>query len=320
MLSLLGWCKPRRLGLGLCVVVSVVLLLVAPVMVRAVRPDSVAFVPPVLVPFIGEVSTPVPEPEGLQGKVVYIVYGRPNKHGEQTWGSLGVSRTAEESWALVWGMGVAISQEIGRVIDLYVLNPVYRSVNGVLADIYVEVALDLARENSGLVALCFNSIEDARATILRLETFLSAEQLACLSVALDIEHFPAGGSVDAQVLNQFAAWFAAKHAGWGDAPGLVILYTFTQPGSGKRGSIYRLEQLVQYYPEERVLVVPIFDGYGSARAKLVALGRLVRALPDVALVGVMEFRTRWGDKYDSATVRESFDTLDGAPVFFFASQ
>jgi hypothetical protein len=51
---------------------------------------------------------------------------------------------------------------------------------------------------------------------------------------------------------------------------------------------------------------------------------LVRALVNQeqhpALVGVMEFTSRWGTKYDQATIEQTFATLQGAPVYFFASQ
>lgn len=264
-----------------------------------------------------------------RGKVVYLAYGRPSKQGEQTWGTLGASQTAEQSWQVLQNSAAGVGRSIGHDSDsfaLNVLNPVYRSQNGVISDVYVQKALQLAPQNRGVVALNFNSIADAEATIQRLEMALPRALLAYLSVGLDVEHFP-GGQIDAASVNAFCGWFAAKHREWaGDStvPGLVVVYTFRDADSGGQGSVANLGQLVQYYPRERTLVVPVFDGYGTRQDKAPKVGSLVRALPNTAehpaLVGVMEFQTRWGTKYDQATIGESFSTLAGAPVFFFASQ
>lgn len=266
---------------------------------------------------------------GWRGRVVYLVYGRPSKQGEQTWGTLGASQTAEQSWQVLQDAAAKVGSSIGRDREdfaLNVLNPVYRSQNGVIADIYVQRALELASQNRGVVALNFNSIADAEATIQRLEGALPKALLAYLSVGLDVEHFP-GGHIDAASVNAFCEWYANKHREWAAdtaVPGLVVVYTFRDPNSGGQGSISNLGQLVQYYPRERTVVVPVFDGYGTRQEKAPKVGNLVRALPNTAeqpaLVGVMEFQTRWGTKYDRATIDESFSTLAGAPVFFFASQ
>jgi len=264
---------------------------------------------------------------GLRGKIVYIVYGRPSKQGEETWGSLGASRTAEESWQVFRARQEAISQAVGRKdFALNVLNPVYRSRNGVIKDIYIRKALELAPENRGLVALNFNSLSDAKQTLQRLEKVFPRELLAYLAVGLDIEHFP-GGQAEASSLNEFCSWFARKHHEWaGDSliPGLVLIYTFRGSEEEGKGRILNLENLVQYYLPEKTLVVALFDGYGTKESKLRKMASLVSSLPNTlefpALVGVMEFRSRWGDKYDKSPIRETFTTLRGAPTFFFASQ
>lgn len=266
---------------------------------------------------------------GWRGKVVYLVYGRPSKQGEQTWGTLGASLTAEQSWQVLRNSAAGVGASIGHDRDsfaLNVLNPVYRSQNGVIADIYTQKALELAPQNRGVVALNFNSIADAETTIQRLEATLPGALLAYLSVGLDVEHFP-GGQIDAASVNAFSGWYAAKHREWAGesgVPGLVVVYTFRDANSGGQGSIADLGQLVQYYPSQQTLVVPVFDGYGARQDKAPKVASLVRGLPNTAeypaLVGVMEFQTRWGTKYDQATIGESFSTLAGAPVFFFASQ
>jgi hypothetical protein len=266
---------------------------------------------------------------GLRGKVAYVVYGRPSKSGERTWGSLGASQTAEQSWQVLQSRQNAVRQSIGKGEQdfvLNILNPVYRSQNGVISDVYIQRALELARENRGLVALSFNSLPDATQTVQRLEQLLPKQLLTYLAVSLDVEHFP-GGQVAASALNEFSSWFAGKHLAWaGDSPvpGLVLIYSFRGPHDAGQGRIVGLGDLVQYYPPQRTLVAILFDGYGTKQAKLAKIGELIAALPDSpdspALVGVMEFRTMWGSKYDQASIGETFDTLRGAPTFFLASQ
>lgn len=266
---------------------------------------------------------------GLRGKIIYIVYGRPTKHGEPTWGSLGGSRTAEQSWQLFQARKERISQEIGKGREdftLNVLNPVYRSRNGVIKDIYIQKALELAPENFGLVALSFNSFDDARMTIERLAGLFPKELLASLAVSLDIEHFSPNGQVEAQRINEFTSWFAQKHHQWaGESgiPGLVLIYAFCSQGKG-RGRILNMGSLNQYYLDQKTLVATIFDGFGTKEGKLRGMAYLVESLPNTvtfpALVGMMEFGTRWGDKYDKSSIKDIFETLKGTPVFFFASQ
>jgi len=269
---------------------------------------------------------------GFEDKIVYIVYGRPQKYeGQRTWGSLGSTRTAEESWQIVQNLRGEISQEIGKSnsdFALNILNPVYRSVDGVIQDIYIQKALALAGENQGLVALNFNSISEAGETLQRLEGVLPKDLLPYLAVGLDIEYFP-NRKTTAEEINDFSSWFAEKHKEWArglpKVPGVIILYTLHgSPQAGEIGRILGLDRLRQYYLDGRTLVVPIFDGYGSRGAKLAKMDEIINSLPNTsdfpALLGVMEFNSRWGDKYDSCNRNESFSTLVGAPVFFFASQ
>lgn len=270
---------------------------------------------------------------GLRGKITYIVYGRPKKHGEQTWGTLGGSQTAEESWQVFKATKEQVKEIINKNDEdfaLNIINPVYNSKNGPIKPIYIEKALKLAPENQGLVALNFNSIEEAKTTIQALESEhkFPKELLKNLAVSLDIEHFK-GGKATASDLNEFTAWFAQKHKEWaGDSlvPGLVIIYTWHGPiTGGGDGKIENIGDLVQYYLPEKTLVVTLFDGWGSKQAKLNKMGEIVDSLKpnneeNPALVGVMEAKLLHGERFDSASVQESFETLQGAPVFFFATQ
>lgn len=261
---------------------------------------------------------------GLRNKIVYIVYGRPKKYGEQTWGSLGETQTAEESWELLKKHRESVAKAIGKDPNadfaLNIINPVYRAPNGPIENIYVQKALEIAKQERGLVALNFNSIEDALITITVLEQFVPETDLARMAIGLDVEHFP-GRCANSSDINEFSASFARRHQRWAkgqNVPGIVFAYTFG------RGKINNLDKLTQYYLPQQTLVVTVFDGFGTKEAKLANMAQLVNNLPGSAeypqLVGVMEFQIRWDDKYDSASVAETFSTLEGAPSFFFASQ
>jgi len=271
-------------------------------------------------------ETPTRKPEtgmelldslGLRGKVVYLVYGRP-----MGWGSLRHTRTAEESWDFYRTRKASISEKIGLKQEdfaLNIINPVQDNDGYGLSEGYIEKALQLCGDQR-LVAFDFRNLELARETINHFETFLSKEVLAHLAITLDAEWFP-DSQVEARAINQFSAWFAQKHQEWAGEkalPGLVFVYVF----SGSK--IVNLSELNQYYLDQKTLVVPLFDGYGTKGGKLYGMGGLVQQLRNTeaypALVGVMEFEEEHGETYDQSTVKQSFETLDGAPVFIFASQ
>lgn len=262
---------------------------------------------------------------GLSGKVIYLVYGRP----AGGWGTLGESTTAEQAWNLADRRKKTVSQGIGKAEDQLaytIINPVYYFDNrsqGAIKDIYVDKALELAPRNDGLVAFDFSDIGNAKKVISEFDGKLSAERLAYLSVSLDVEHFLPSGSLEASEINEFSQWFAEKHQKWMAAanvcvPGFVFIYTHGQ------GRILNMEKLRQYYLPEGTLVVPIFDGYGSDGQKLTPMAQYISTLPNTednpALLGVMEFQTKWGGLYDTVPLGSTFRTLEGAPVFFFASQ
>jgi len=262
---------------------------------------------------------------GLRGKIVYIVYGRP----AGGWGSLGESTTAEQSWELAAQRRKSIAQEIEKAEEDFVytiINPVYFSDNrslGAIKDIYISKGLELASKNKGLVALDFSDIQKAKEVISDLEKKFPSQKLVYLAVSFDVEHFLPNGTLEAKEINEFSRWFAEKHQKWVNEvnlkiPGFVFVYTF---GGGR---ILNLNQLQQYYLSLDTLVVPIFDGYGSDGQKLFSLAEYVQTLPNTqefpALVGVMEFYTKHSQRYDTVSPKSTFKTLEGAPVFFFASQ
>lgn len=275
---------------------------------------------------IGKIDTGVKllESLNLEGRVIYLVYGRPNRG----WGSLGQTMTAEESWNLAKRRQAETSIAIGKPTQHFaytIVNAVYFNDNRgsyPIKDIYVEKALELAPLNNGLVALDFSNIDKAKETILKFESNFLLERMAYLAVSLDVEHFPSK-TLEAQKINDFMIWFSQKHNEWLSktnigVPAFVFVYTF---GGGK---ILNLEQLKQYYLNEKALVIPIFDGYGSDDAKLKAMSGYIKTLPNTpsnpALLGVMEFQSRWGNKYDIVPLQLTYNTLMGAPVFVFASQ
>lgn len=277
---------------------------------------------------VGEIDTgrKLLECLNLLGKVVYIVYGRP----PGGWGSLGLKATAEQCWELVDERKKDICEQIGKSeedVAYTVLNPVYFVDNQgkvPLKDVFMLKALELASQNKGIVAPDFSDLENAKRVFLGFEEEKKIPQtlLPYLGVSIDVEHF-AGHSLEAQKINDFAKWFAEKHKAWADqagvtVPGLIFVYTF----SG--GRVLNMSELQQYYLLEETLLVIVFDGYGKDTAKLAQMASYVRSLENTsdfpALVGVMEFQSRHSDKYDTVPIGSTFKTLEGAPVFFLASQ
>lgn len=261
---------------------------------------------------------------GLSGKVVYLVYGRPNGG----WGSLGRGRTAEQSWIIAKISQAEMAIAIRKPADSFAFtmpNAVYNSDNkgnNPVKDIYVEKALELAPLHNGLVALDFSNTDYAKEIINNFENKFPPEKMVYLAVSLDAEHFP-DHQLEAEKINEFSAWYAEKHKQWRDKtgrniPGFVFIYTF---GGGR---ILNLNKLQQYYFREKTLVVPIFDGFGTYEGKIRKMVEYIRTMKntetDPALLGVMEFYKRWNFTFDKIPPERTFDTLRGAPCFIFASQ
>jgi hypothetical protein len=127
----------------------------------------------------------------------------------------------------------------------------------------------------------------------------------------DIEH-TVGGQVDAAQINQVAAeYFARRRSAEYQTPGIFGFYVF------KRDQITSPADVRREY--EGGLVVPIFDGFGGSGpnpgANKIALTAQVLSLFSQGPVGVMEFETRWGTKYDKISARASFAAYPDALIF-----
>ena len=159
------------------------------------------------------------------------------------------------------------------------------------------------------------------------------EAIARTGLSLDIEHFP-GGATTAQEVNALVGKFAeARKKLLGKAvekvPGFVFVYVVDPLRLGK---IVNMNTLRQYYPDANTFVVVLHDGFGAAAAKLVIESRIVQALSqgrqkkelraNPPLVGPMDFRLMWGNKYDTYTDSAAFmqSATAGAPICAIAVQ
>jgi hypothetical protein len=119
----------------------------------------------------------------------------------------------------------------------------------------------------------------------------------------DLEH-TAGGKVSAEQINSVArAYFQRRQERGYQTAGIFAFYVF----AADQVSDAKAVQL-RY---NQGPVVPIFDGYG---AKKVPHTRLVIDHFAPGPFGVMEFETRWGNRYDSISAQEYFKTFPNALI------
>ena len=124
---------------------------------------------------------------------------------------------------------------------------------------------------------------------------------------LDLEHN--GSAVSATKFNSYVAQYATlrKQKGF-SGPGVFAFYdfrSFITPISSVR------------WQNGSVTVVPIFDGYGGKSVKWSATRAHYSRFSAASFVGIMEFITRWGSRYDSGFAPRDY-YLTYKPSFFIA--
>jgi len=277
---------------------------------------------------------------GLKGKILLVVYGRPGAHG-----SLGISTTAEGSWARAKFRRSQIVSILPRVGSLgkynpkptsqdilLAINPVDRArwANGKLSpelsQSYLLKALELAKKNEGfvLIDLGVEGEKKAKERIKEIEKMVknkflhnpqeAARLLSRLGLTWDLEWMPGPEKNYPCELNDTNLWFAQKHWQWNQeagiaTPGIIGIYAF-KPTVNLRG-------VRQYYPQHNTIVVPIFDGYGNPKSKLDRVAQFCRQLEqgrtkeeienNPPLTGAMDFVLLWGGRkaYDTGSTEEN---------------
>lgn len=126
----------------------------------------------------------------------------------------------------------------------------------------------------------------------------------------DIEH-TYHGRVDLPEINQIVTLYFSKRQERGfQSPGIFALYVFDED------QITNLEAVIRQYPGGSV--VPIFNGYGGNSPNPV-LDKIERARRVLGLFGegyygIMEFETRWGDRYDQISVHDYLQAFPDALI------
>lgn len=126
---------------------------------------------------------------------------------------------------------------------------------------------------------------------------------SCIMVGvhvLMIEH-TAQKKVDASAINQMAKMYFSKREEKGYSnPGVFAFYVFDED------QVENPQAIVREYPNG--YVVPIFNGHGG-RGLNPALDKIARTQQVLGqfgegFYGIMEFETRWGNRYDQISAQD----------------
>ena len=258
-----------------------------------------------VVPVADAVALP-PLPD-WRGATVAMVYGRPSPGG---WGSLGQAVIVDHALHVARTFAGRVDEWNGTKPVAVAANP-----NVVMAGKMTERDLHLyhliaeARRQGYYVML---DVQTGDAEPLPLfQTLMDKYLRDNVWFDWDIEH-TAGGQVDAAQINQVAAeYFARRKAHEYQTPGIFGFYVF------KKDQITNPTDVRRQY--EGGVVVPIFDGFGGSGpnpgADKIALTARVLSLFGQGSIGVMEFETRWGTKYDKISARDYFEAYPDALIF-----
>ncbi len=244
---------------------------------------------------------PLPALPDLHNTTVGMVYGGPGPGG---WGSLGLTNTADEAIALARNYAKRVDEWNGLGQVAVAINP-----NAVMVgkqaepDSYLYYLIAEARRQGYYVMLDVQTGEQDPLTPFTnlMDKFLQEN----VWFDWDIEH-TVGGKVDAEQINRVAEVYFVRRKEHGyQTPGVFGFYVF------KTDQITRPDRLRRYY--DGGIVIPIFDGFGGrgtkpAQEKIVKTTRVLSRFPD-GPYGIMEFETRWDQKYDQISAKEYFDAF-----------
>lgn len=250
---------------------------------------------------------PLPPLPDWRQATVAMVYGRPGPGG---WGSLGETAYVDHALFVTRSFGGRVDQWNGDKPVAVAVNP-----NVVMAgkvsdkDFYLYHLISEARRQGYYVML---DVQPGGADALTLfENLMEKFLQENVWFDWDVEH-TSGGRVTAEQLNQVTAAYAARREAKGlEIPGIFGYYVFKN------------NQVVDPANVQRDVgghaVVPIFDGYGGtssnpAADKIAKTGRILSLFGE-GPIGIMEFETRWGTKYDKISARTYFDAYPDTLIF-----
>lgn len=249
---------------------------------------------------------PLPPLPQLEKSTVAMVYGRGEPGG---WGSLGLTSTADQALDLARTYARRVDKWNGEKLIVTALNP-NAAMAGQISkrDAYLYYLIAEARRQGYYVMLDVQT--DARDPEERFGKLMDKFLYENVWLDWDLEH-TASEPIPVKQINRIAeAYFARRLERGYSAPGIFAFYVF------KADQVSNPQNLHRTYPGG--LVVPIFDGFGghgvdSGQGKIAKTQRVLSLFGE-GPYGIMEFETRWGDRYDQISAREYFSAFPDALI------
>ncbi|HXF84919.1 MAG TPA: hypothetical protein VNK49_05965 [Anaerolineales bacterium] len=242
---------------------------------------------------------PLPPLPNIEATTVAMVYGH---RGPRGWGTLGQTQTVDEALASARSFASRVDEWNGRRPTVIAINPNIVTAGRITEnDPYIHTLIAEARRQGMYVML---DVQTGDQDALPLFTTLMDRHLQeNVWFDWDLEH-TAAGSVNAKEINEMAkAYFQRRVERGFQTPGIFAFYVFSVDQVIDAASVQRIYN--------RGMVVPIFDGYGPGKINKT---RTIIAQFAPGPFGVMEFETRWGNRYDSISAREYFDAFSDALI------
>jgi hypothetical protein len=242
----------------------------------------------------------------LDNKTIAMIYGRPEPGG---WGSLGQTAIADQAIYLARTYAERLDEWNGDKAVVVAIDPNAAMAGKVTSrDTYLYYLIAEARRESYYVMLDVQTGDRDPLALFnaQMDKFLYEN----VWFDWDLEH-TAGGMVRAEQINQVAqAYFDRRRSMGYSSPGIFGFYVF------KTDQIVNPDKLCLDY--DGGLVVPIFDGFGGRGSDPAGskISKTIRVLSQFGegSFGVMEFETRWGNRYDQISAREYFAAFPEALI------
>lgn len=249
---------------------------------------------------------PLPPLPPLEHSTVAMVYGRSEPGG---WGSLGLTTTADQAIFLAETYAKRIDQWNGEKAIVSAVNP-NAAMAGQISNqqAYLHYLIAEARRQGLYVMLDVQT--GSREPEELFDELLDKYLYENVWFDWDLEH-TTSNAIPAKRINQVAeAYFTHRQEKDYSAPGIFAFYVF------KVNQVASPEKLRRAYAGG--LVVPIFDGFGGQGADpgqgKIAKTRRVLSLFGDGPYGIMEFETRWGNRYDQISAHEYFSAFPEALI------
>jgi hypothetical protein len=231
-----------------------------------------------------------------------MVYGHPGPGG---WGTLGDTTHVDYALFKARRFAERVDSWNGDMPVTVVVNPnVSTSSKIITRENYLHYMIAETRRQGQFVMLDVKTGDRQPMTIFNylMDTYLAEN----VWLDWDIES-TVGGVVSAAAINEAAEAYFTRRTQLGyETPGVFGFYVFSNK------QIINPEQVVRQY--DGGIVVPIFDGYGTAETKIKKT-RMIASLFGVGPYGAMEFQTKHGTKYDKIGAQEYFNSFPDALIF-----